>query len=208
MTLNYLTNNIYVINLKHREDRRNHIISELNKINCKNYTIIDAIDGNELVNNTRLTNGMLGLNHTYLKIYDEWKLESNDNNIIIIEDDCVFMDNFNEKLFEYMSNIPNDWDMLYFGGNHNYHVGYQTEKINEYCIKLNNTYTAHCVVLKNHVFEELIENIRSMTIENDVYMTVLQKKYNAYSTPKKITTQLPNFSNIENRIVDYNYLIT
>lgn len=207
MTLDNISNKIYVLNLKTRTDRREHIVNQLQKINCNNYIIIDAIDGKELVNTTRLTNGMLGLNHTYLKIYDEWVKESPDN-IIIIEDDCVFLDNFNEELLNYMSNIPSDWEMLYFGGNHNYHVGSQTEKINDYCIKLNNTYTAHCVVLKNYVFEELIKNIRSMEIENDVYMATLQKKYNAYSTSKKITTQLPNFSDIENRLVDYSWLIS
>lgn len=207
MTLDNISNKIYVLNLKTRTDRREHIVNQLQKINCNNYIIIDAIDGKELVNTTRLTNGMLGLNHTYLKIYDEWVKESPDN-IIIIEDDCVFLDNFNEELLNYMSNIPSDWEMLYFGGNHNYHVGSQTEKINDYCIKLNNTYTAHCVVLKNYVFEEFIKNIRSMEIENDVYMATLQKKYNAYSTSKKITTQLPNFSDIENRLVDYSWLIS
>ena len=207
MTLDNISSKIYVLNLKKRPDRREHIINELQKINCNNYIIIDAVDGNELVNTTRLTNGMLGLNHTYLKIYNDW-IKETPNDIIIIEDDCVFSDNFNQELFNYISNVPNDWDMLYFGGNHNYHVGSKTEKINDYCIKLNNTYTAHCVVLKNYVFEELINNLRSMEIENDVYMSTLQKKYNAYSTLKNITTQLPNFSNIENRLVDYNWLIS
>jgi GR25 family glycosyltransferase involved in LPS biosynthesis len=206
MTLYNISNKIYVLNLKTRTDRREHIINQLNKINCNNYTIIESIDGKELVNTTKLSNGMLGLNHTYLKIYDEWSKESN-NNIIIIEDDCVFFENFNDELLNYITNVPNDWDMLYFGGNHNYHVGSKTEKINEYCLKLNNTYTAHCVVLKNYVFKELIDNLKNMEIENDVLLSRLQKKYNAYSTIKNITTQLPNFSNIENINVDYKNLI-
>jgi len=206
MTLDDLSNNIYVINLKHRVDRKNHILSELEKIKCKTYKLVEGVDGNELTNTTKLSNGMLGLNHTYLKIYEEWSKEKHDN-ILIIEDDCVFLDNFNKDLFLYMTNIPKDWDMIYFGGNHNYHMGSKTEQVNPYCIRLNNTYTAHCVLLKNYVFEELIQNIKDMTIENDVMMSNLQKNYNSYSSSKNMTTQMIGFSNIENKFVDYNWLI-
>jgi GR25 family glycosyltransferase involved in LPS biosynthesis len=206
MTLNYLTNNIYVINLKHREDRRNHIISELKKIECSPYNIIEAINGHVLPNTTRLTHGALGLVKTYLKIYDVWK-ENNDGSICLIEDDCVFLENFNNDLETFLENTPKDWEILYFGGNHNYHMGYKTDEINSYCIKLNNTFSNHCLVMKNYVFQELIEIIISMEFEVDVAMTILQKKYNAYCTSTKITNQLVNYSDIENRVVDYNWLI-
>jgi GR25 family glycosyltransferase involved in LPS biosynthesis len=206
MTLNYLTNNIYVINLKHREDRRNHIISELKKTECNSYEIIEAINGNELPKTTRLSKGALGLAKTYLKIYDKWK-ENNDGVVCLIEDDCVFLDNFNEDLKTFLHHTPKDWDILYFGGNHNYHRGYKTEEINPYCIKLNYTFSNHCLVMKNYVFEELITLVTPMELEVDVAMTYLQQKYNAYCTPTKITNQLVNYSDIENRVVDYNWLI-
>jgi GR25 family glycosyltransferase involved in LPS biosynthesis len=206
MKLDNLSSSIYVINLKHRKDRKTHITSELKKIRCKTYKLIEGINGNDLINTTKLSNGMLGLNQTYLKIYDEWSREKNDS-ILIIEDDCIFLENFNSELNLYMSNIPDNWEMVYFGGNHNYHMGSGTEKINPYCIKLNHTFTAHCVLLKNYVFEELIQNIKYMTIENDVMMANLQKKYNSYSSAKALTSQLIGFSNIENKFVNYNGLI-
>lgn len=206
MTLNYLTDNIYVINLKHREDRRNHILSELEKIKCDKYKLIDAINGHELTNETRLTNGALGLGKTYLKIYDEWK-ENNDGFIGLIEDDCVFLENFNENLKTFLDNTPNDWEILYFGGNHNYHMGHKTEEVNSFCIKLNHTFTTHCLIMKNYVFEELTNILSPMNLEVDVAMTFLQKKYNTYCPPTKITTQLVGHSDIENRVVDYNWLI-
>ena len=72
MTINDLSKNIYVINLKERTDRKNHIISELKKISCINYVLFDAIDGKKLENKTKLNSGMLGLVNTYLNIYNEW----------------------------------------------------------------------------------------------------------------------------------------
>lgn len=206
MNINNLSKNIYVINLKERTDRKLHIEDQLKKINCTEYKLIEGINGNTLLNKTRLRNGMFGLVNTYLKIYDEW-IQKDCDDIIIIEDDCLFVENFNEKLEDYIKNVPSDWDMLYFGANHNYHMGKKTIKINEKCIKLNNSYSAHCVLLKKKVFEELIENIKNFSIENDVMMSNLQNKYNAYSSSEVLATQIESYSDIENKIVNYDWLI-
>ena len=206
MNINNLSKNIFVINLKERTDRKLHIEDQLKKINCPEYKLIEGINGNTLLNKTRLKNGMFGLVNTYLKIYDEW-IQKDCDDIIIIEDDCLFVENFNEKLEDYIKNVPSDWDMLYFGANHNYHMGKKTIKINEKCIKLNNSYSAHCVLLKKKVFEELIENIKNFSIENDVMMSNLQNKYNAYSSSEVLATQIESYSDIENKIVNYDWLI-
>jgi hypothetical protein len=83
----------------------------------------------------------------------------------------------------------------------------QTLKINEKCIKLNNSYSAHCVLLKKEVFDDLINAIKNFSIENDVMMALLQRKYNAYSTSEPLTTQIESYSNIENKVVNYDWLI-
>lgn len=206
MNINEITENIYVINLKNRTDRKTHIESELKKINCEKYKLIEGINGNTINNPSRLRNGMFGLINTYLKIYEDWSKNDCDD-IMIIEDDCLFVDNFNEKIKDYLDNVPSDWDMLYFGANHNYHMGMKTLKVNDKCVKLNNSFSAHCVILKKLVFEELINNIKNFSIENDVMMANLQKKYNAYSSSEPLTTQIESYSNIENKLVNYDWLI-
>lgn len=206
MRLDDLSDSIYVINLAVRIDRKKHILEELEKINCENYILFNGVDGKKLNNKTKLLDGMFGLVNTYLRIHKNWKKRKSDT-ILIIEDDCIFTNDFNSKLEVYINNIPDNWDMIYFGANHNYHGGCVTEKINDYCIKLNNSYSAHCVLFKSHVFEELIANIKNFTIENDVMMALLQKTYNAYSSSEALTTQIVSFSDIQNQIMDYNWLI-
>jgi hypothetical protein len=110
-------------------------------------------------------------------------------------------------LGEYIDKVPDDWDMIYFGANHNYHMGMKTLEVNDKCIKLNHSYSAHCVLMKSHVFDELIFLIQNFTIENDVMMANLQKKYNAYSSLETLTSQIVSFSDIQNEIMDYNWLI-
>lgn len=206
MTLNDLSSNIYVLNLKKRTDRKEHIINELAKINCDSYTLFESVDGQTINNPTNLRTGMFGLLMSYIKLFEDWS-NKNADNILIIEDDCIFLDNFNTELEKYINNVPNDWEMLYFGGNHNYHIGCKTEKINNYCVKLNNTYSAHCVLLKNYVFEDLISNLKHMDIENDVMLAKLQKKYNSYSPINTLTKQLNNYSNIEEKFTNSDSII-
>ena len=206
MKLDDLSQNIYVLNLKKRKDRLQHIKNELKKIDCKNYKIYESVDGNSIENKTKLRNGAFGLVKTYLNLHSELT-KNNYNDVLIIEDDCVFCENFNHLLENYYNKIPKNWDFLYFGANHNYHIGYKTELINEEVLKLNHSYSAHCVLIKKNVFDELITNLINPTTQIDVILAKLQSKYNAYSPSKPLTTQLPNFSDIEDKNVDYNWLI-
>jgi GR25 family glycosyltransferase involved in LPS biosynthesis len=206
MNLNELTKSIYVINLEDRNDRKDHITKELNKIDCKEYKIIDAVDGSKIKNLSKIKNGAYGLLMTYIKIYEDWSINKTEN-ILIVEDDCVFTENFNDSLQNYINQVPKNWDILYFGANHNYHMGQKTEKINDFCIKLNNSYSAHCVLMKSYIFDELINMIKQTPIEVDVLLANLQRKYNAYSSHIALTTQLPSYSNIENKLVDNVWLI-
>jgi hypothetical protein len=113
MNINDLSKNIYVINLKERTDRKLHIENQLNKIDCKNYKLFEGVDGNSLTNPTKLKNGMFGLVKTYLNIHEEWSKKDAEN-ILLIEDDCLFLDDFNKKLEEYINNVPSDWDIEEF----------------------------------------------------------------------------------------------
>jgi len=205
MNLKDLSKNIYVINLKERTDRREHIESKLSKIGCDNYKIIDAVDGSKIINKSTIKNGAYGLLMTYKNIFNDWN--GSENDILIIEDDCLFINEFNSHLESYIKSVPSDWDMLYFGANHNYHGGMQTLKINDKCVKLNNSYSAHCVLMKPYVFKELINKIDQQLLEVDVLMSQLQKKYNSYSSHIALTTQIPSYSNIEDKSVDYGWLI-
>jgi hypothetical protein len=57
------------------------------------------------------------------------------------------------------------------------------------------------------VFEELINNLKDFNIENDVMLSNLQKSHPSYSTLEKITWQIESFSNIEDRYVNYDWIL-
>ena len=196
---------IYCINLNRREDRWNETLEELKKWGLSDsVSRYSAIDGNTLNNDTVINNGELGILTTHINIITEAK-ENNYNNILILEDDIEFTKEI-ENIDEYMSLVPSDWDMLYFGGNHNKHIGKEINLLNEKIIKLNETYGIHCVVINNTVYDLILNLITKRNKPIDVYYADIQKSYNCYGFNPSIALQRESFSDIQNKNVNYKWL--
>ncbi|AVL94651.1 putative procollagen-lysine [Moumouvirus australiensis] len=129
----------YVINLERRNDKKQHMISEFNKLNeiekILDYEFFNAVDGTniERLNEYKfkipnwfdpnsgkaMTNGEVGC---ALSHYSVWKeivsnielgLFPKDSRILILEDDVIFVDNFLEKFKIYENEINCSYDMFY-----------------------------------------------------------------------------------------------
>lgn len=197
---------VYCINLEHREDRKTHILSECAKYNLGELSFFKAINGNNISNSYRISNGCLGLILSNIEILKEAK-NNNYKTILILEDDCHFT---NEVLDIdlYFDALPDDWDMMYVGGNHNIHMGDSPPKqINEKIVKLHNTYTTHFVAINNNMYDVILARLSKFDKPLDVVYAEIQKLYNVYSTSKPIAKQLNGYSDIENKVIDYNWLI-
>jgi hypothetical protein len=200
---------VYCINLDRREDRFENFKKEVEKYNLGEFERFSAYDGKTLdlsKYNTTLNPGEVGVILSNLDIIKNAK-ENKYDKILIVEDDCVFSDNI-KTIDSYFNLLPENWDMLYFGGNHNLHMGITLPtKINEKVIKLHSTYSAHFVGLKSNVFEHIEVIIKNFKEPIYVSYTKLQRVFNAYSFYPAMTSQLVNFSDIQNKIIDYNWLI-
>ena len=114
---------IYVINLSRKIDRKNAMIEKFKQQNITNYEFIDAIDGSlpEIKNDYEQCKKMGGKfvssgHYACLKSHTkalEAVQNSNYNNVLILEDDVIFRDDFLQSLSKYK--IP-FYDVLYFGG--------------------------------------------------------------------------------------------
>jgi GR25 family glycosyltransferase involved in LPS biosynthesis len=197
---------VYCINLEHREDRKNHILSECNKYDLGEVSFFNAFNGYNLSNPYKISNGNFGLILTNIEIIKEAK-NNNYKNILILEDDCYFTSEV-LNINTYFDALPDDWDMLYLGGNHNTHVGNSPPiVINEKIVKLHSTLTTHFVAINNHMYDVILARLSKFDNPIDVVYTGIQKLYNVYSTSNTIAKQLNGYSDIENRVVDYSQLI-
>ena len=197
---------VYVINLKKRKDRLNNFIDQVVKHDLGEFQVFEAFEGGTLNVNSNLLSGEKGIIRSVIGVIEDAMLNDY-SKILIVEDDCEFNENL-KNIETYYSNLPNNWDMLYFGGNHNIHVNsVEPEKINDYVAKLSNTYAAHCIAIKKDMFKVILESIKNYHHPLDVSYHHLQKYFNIYGFYPGIAYQKPNFSDIQKQFTDYTWLI-
>lgn len=203
--LNDFFDKIYCINLDKRVDRWEESIKVFEKYQI-NVERISAIDGSKLENNSRIKNGNVALTLTVNGIIKD-AINNNYDKILILEDDIEFTDNilnFNTDI----QHLPENWDLLYFGGNHNLHMGYNPPtKINEFFCKLHHTYSSHAIGMSKNGLKLVSDMLLGEIKEIDVMYAGLQKNSNTYCFNELTATQRISYSDIENRMTNYQNII-
>jgi hypothetical protein len=195
----------YCINLERRPDRWSKVIVEFKKAGFfDDVTKYKAIDGKELdtskfKHNPNLLLGELGVMETHINIIREAK-ESEFSSILIVEDDVQFTNEIND-LKGYMDSVPDNWDMIYFGGNHIY--GKPPIKVNDKIIRLNKTVALQCVAIRNTVYDKILNLTRLRNKQIDGYYADLHPVINAYGFTPNMAVQTIDYSDIQNKVVNY-----
>lgn len=199
--------NIYYINLEERIDRKKHIENEFKKLGWNNYTRFNAI---------KHSNGAIGCSMSHLEILKNAR-NNNLDYVVILEDDIQFLDiELYKKLFNKYMNNNIEFDVFMLAGNL---IGNNKKNIrNDYYIKINKCYTTTGYIVKKHYYDKLINNIEE-GINNlvkeykknlyaiDVYWGVLQRNDNWYILYPRTISQLPCYSDIEKRYVNYKIMV-
>lgn len=195
----------YCINLTKRPDRWENTQIIFNELGFDDVERYEGIDGEtlELTESEKksfLTAGHFGIMQTQINMISEAK-EKGYKTILLLEDDVYFSDEIH-KLKEYMDAVPDDWDMIYFGGSHNH--GIPPTKINDKIIKLGRTVQTQCVAIKNTVYDKILKIAEPRTRSIDAYYADLHPTINAYGFTPSMAFQTPGYSDVANQIVDYN----
>lgn len=97
-------------------------------------------------------------------------------NILIFEDDCIFDPEFNTKFSHYMNQLPEDWDILFFGGKH----FEDPLQLSDNIARARMTYLAHAYAVNCNMYDVLIELCERGEKALDDYTADLQKDFNCY----------------------------
>lgn len=219
-TLNEYFSKIYCINLDKRPDKYKECLTEFKKINI-NVERIAGIDGTPVFKTGINKNaGAYGLLLTNIKIIEN-AYTNKDKNILILEDDVMFIDDFNKIFNEKIQFLPNDWDVLYLGGNNMFQKGKHTlvtgdinfkvtkenyKTLNHELCKTTWTQTTHAVAINSKYYNTLLQGIgRNSHLPIDNVYCILQQEdaCNAYTFLPSLALQRPCFSDIENVFLDY-----
>lgn len=216
-TLNDFFDKIYCINLDRRPDRFEKCQIEFEKINA-DVVRIPAIDGKLVYKaGMSISVGAYGLLLTHIQILND-VIANKYERILILEDDASFIDGFNDYFNEKISSLPDDWDLLYLGGNNVFSQGrfnlvtgdknfivrkenYKT--LNHELCKTTWTQCAHALGINSKLIPILLERISANLTPVDMIHCNLQQNYNAYTFLPSLVMQRPDFSDIEGRFYDY-----
>lgn len=198
MGLNDYFDKIYCINLDEATERLASCEEQAEKFEFK-FERFPAIKPKDGINT--LLKGEYGILLSNLEIVKD-AYKNNYKNILILEDDFEFVENFNGRFKEGIEMLPNDWDMLFFGGNHIHHP----KLINTYFSKLYHTYAIHTIGINHSIFEQIIEVLPKAKKQVDVYYADFQKNFNVYGFTPYLSSQKAGFSYIQDGYVDYDFL--
>lgn len=200
---NALFDKTYLINLATREDRLQRTKKRLGDLGIV-YERFEAIDGKTQTPTQNLNPGEVGCYMSHYKILEDAK-KNGYGSILVLEDDVVFENNALERFYNGLEHIPDDWEMIYLGANHN--MPYT--RINEHIVQCNHAFTTSAIIIRGSALEKLINESKNMTKQIDVVYADLQaaKKLKAYAFNPWLIYQEDGYSDIQGRHMSYTSLM-
>jgi GR25 family glycosyltransferase involved in LPS biosynthesis len=111
----------YVINLKKRKDKLNYFLQHFPSLWPYDKPIVyEAVDGCNIEKPGYWTGdcGALGCYLSHKTLIKKTIDNHPDQDLLIFEDDALFVEDFVTKFHKLINNVPQNWDMIYLGGEH------------------------------------------------------------------------------------------
>ncbi|MCZ7372422.1 MAG: glycosyltransferase family 25 protein [Candidatus Methanoperedens sp.] len=193
---------LFVIHLPERKDRAKSMKVELSKIGWE-YSLFPAIDGS-LQNpvTQRMSGGRLGCLLSHLALLNIAR-DSGFGGIAVFEDDVECSASFDDDFNMYHSNIPDDWDMIYFGVNH---IIPPTSVAEGVC-RITRGYTSHAYIIRDTLYDRAVELLGNEQHPVDVYYSMLHSEINAYCFSPPLIWQRDGISDVTGAWVSNKKLI-
>jgi glycosyl transferase family 25 len=205
--LNKFFEEIHCINLDRRQDRWQECQQEFEKHNLL-VERFSAIDGKSLEKHPTLNPGQVGAIYSHRGVI-ELARAKNLENILILEDDVQFDENLNLKFSEIYNRIPDDWDIILFGGNHSLNNPWGRGElffVDKNVYRITYSLALHCYAVKSTIYDRVFDVYHKMDKENDVLFAELQKDVNCYILRPHLAWQRPSFSDLCEEFSDYEFL--
>jgi len=197
------------INLEHRTDRLENIETQLSIMGIKG----------ERVNAVKSKNGAIGCTLSHVRAIETAKQKGYEQ-VCIMEDDIEFRNPelFKQQIKKFSENKEIQWDILVIGGN----VVPPYQEIGDYCARVLNCQTTTGYIVKKEMYDILLENFKEsaqMQMKNpvkqgtynpyalDIYWKRLQPQYFWWIIIPMTVVQYENYSDIEEKITNYDHLM-
>jgi len=199
---------VFCINLERRNDRLARAKQEFEKHGIQ-VEFITGVDG-LTINIPKMTStdgqivsrGDIGCALSHLKVA-QIAQERNLKKYLVFEDDAQLKDDFNTLFPVFYKQVPEDYQFLYFGGNHNGGLMMVSENI----ARIYRTFTTHAYVVNgNEPRDAIIEVLSKENEKVDIAIASLHHKFRSYCFRPHIAFQRASYSDILERHTDYQHL--
>lgn len=162
-----------------------------------------AVDGNSVPKPAGWihSDGAYGCLLSHIEVVREAQ-RSNATSVLIFEDDTVLDPDFQSKFASFSKEVPDDWDMLYFGALHKD----EPAQISEHVGRITKANSTYAYALKNTVFDAFIElNARAEHVL-DMNSYLLQERFKCYCFMPNLAWVEAEYSDVQNRVERHWYL--
>ena len=115
---------ILVIHYDKLIERKTHILEQFNKyeLECEFVSNFgkDILTQNDKAKFRNLSDGEISLTLHHFECFK--RISENYDYAIIFEDDVILSENFKNIIEKYIKDLPNNWDMLFFGEGNGFHI--------------------------------------------------------------------------------------
>lgn len=199
MRLNDFFEKVFCINLKRRNDRFHEMMSEFAKHQI-DAEFFSAVDGSLMAvpeimseDGTVIAKGYWGCLLSHLHVIKEAR-QRGYKNYMVFEDDADLHPDFQKQFSDYVSRLPEDWEMIYFGGNHME----KPKMVGDNVARISKTFTTHAFGVKESAYDFIIEAWDKIE-KLDITLAKLQKHLNCYVFQPHLVMQRASHSDILNR---------
>lgn len=208
---------IFCINLDSRPDRWNRCFEQFKIFGIDNK--VQRFSAIKIIDENGQSNKFLGRCGCSLSHFEICKIAKKENlkNYLVLEDDFEFnldKDFLFDNLDKSIEELPEDWCILYLGGNLTDEYGtYPIQKYSKNLLKLNSCHTTHAMAFNSYFYDSFlnqapdIDSITQWSIKNEIIDVYLSKKVlpknNCFITNELLVLQSEGFSDIEKSFYDY-----
>lgn len=199
---------IYVLNLDRRPDRYSEMKTQLDKLGLL-HERMSAVDGNNLeeplpiagVKEKYWNKYALGIIESNRKIISD-AIENDYEEILILEDDVIFVDDFVNKFKLYKSLLPNDYNMTMLACSNFKDIKSCTQVVPPHIFKLKRCLGAFALLINRRCFQ-IIKNILDNKLGPlDILYYEIQDKHPCYLFYPSLVDVKSDLSNVSGDYLD------
>ena len=178
----------YIINLESRQDRKEYMLEEIKKLNLNSVKFFPAVI-HEIP--------IVGCTISHIECIRLAK-ERNLEYVLILEDDVEFISNVTDVLNNSWKSLQElDWNILYLGGL----IRDSGSYVNKNLISVLKVNTTHTYIVHNRFYDTILNLDENIPI--DYSYRALSYKHKMYMTAPITAYQKEDYSDIQNRVVNY-----